>query len=65
MQSTADVTTVAHVIQQAAASVFLLAGIGTMLNVISSPFARIVDHSRIQANKDGQTDLGNKRKWQC
>jgi hypothetical protein len=54
MQSTADVTTVAHVIQLAVAPVFLLTGIGAILNVITNRLARIVDRSRVLVNSDGQ-----------
>ena len=54
MQNTADVTTVAHVIQLAVAPVFLLTGIGAILNVITSRLARIVDRSRVLVNSDGQ-----------
>lgn len=36
MQSAADVTTVAHVIQLAVAPVFLLTGVGAMLAVITN-----------------------------
>lgn len=46
MQNAADVTTVAHVIQLAVAPVFLLTGIGAILNVITTRLARIVDRSR-------------------
>ena len=54
MQNTADVTTVAHVIQLAVAPVFLLTGIGAILNVITNRLARIVDRSRVLVNSDGQ-----------
>ena len=50
MQNAADVTTVAHVIQLAVAPVFLLTGIGAILNVITNRLARIVDRSRVLAN---------------
>lgn len=54
MQNPADITTVAHVIQLAVAPVFLLTGIGAVLNVITSRLARIVDRSRILSNLDDQ-----------
>ena len=54
MQSAADVTTVAHVIQLAVAPVFLLTGIGAILNVITNRLARIVDRSRVLSIPDGQ-----------
>ncbi len=47
MDSATDVTTVAHVIQLAVAPVFLLTGVGAILNVITNRLARIVDRSRI------------------
>lgn len=42
MQNASDVTTVAHVIQLPVAPVFLLTGIGTILNVITNRLAREV-----------------------
>ena len=42
--------TVARVIQQAVAPVFLLTGIGAMLSVITNRIARIVDRSRVLRN---------------
>jgi hypothetical protein len=41
-----SVTATAHVIQQSLSPIFLLLGIGTMLNVITSRLARIVDRAR-------------------
>lgn len=49
MQSIATmttVTTVAYVIQQAVAPVFLLTGIGAILSVLTSRLARVVDRFR-------------------
>ncbi|MGJ8687403.1 MAG: DUF2721 domain-containing protein [Spongiibacteraceae bacterium] len=40
------VVTISHAIQQAVAPVFLLAGIGAMLNVLTNRLARIIDRSR-------------------
>lgn len=40
------VLTISHAIQQAVAPVFLLAGIGALLNVLTSRLARIIDRSR-------------------
>jgi len=54
MQNATDVTTVAHVIQLAVAPVFLLTGIGAILNVITTRLARIVDRTRVLS---GSTDL--------
>jgi hypothetical protein len=47
MNDAATVTTVAHVIQQAVAPVFLLTGIGAILNVTTNRLSRIVDRFRI------------------
>jgi hypothetical protein len=54
MENASDVTTVAHVIQLAVAPVFLLTGIGAILNVITNRLARIVDRSRVLGSSDGQ-----------
>ncbi len=50
MQNPVEITTVAHVIQQAVAPVFLLTGIGAILNVITTRIARIVDRTRVLSN---------------
>ena len=50
MQNPAEIMTVARVIQQAVAPVFLLTGIGAMLSVITNRIARIVDRSRVLRN---------------
>lgn len=60
MQNTADVTTVAHVIQLAVAPVFLLTGIGAILNVITARLARIVDRSRALNGSADQKDPSQK-----
>lgn len=54
MQNAADVTTVAHVIQLAVAPVFLLTGVGAILNVITNRLARIVDRSRVLSSSADQ-----------
>ncbi len=41
------VTTIAHAIQLAVAPVFLLAGVGGILNVMTNRLARIIDRSRV------------------
>jgi len=46
MSTGAAVTTIAHQIQLAVAPVFLLAGIGAILNVMVGRLARIVDRAR-------------------
>jgi hypothetical protein len=44
-------STIAHIIQLAVAPVFLLAGIGSLLNVLAGRLARIVDSARrIESN---------------
>jgi hypothetical protein len=42
----APVTAIAHLIQLAVAPVFLLAGIGSILNVLAQRLARVVDRDR-------------------
>ena len=42
-----DVTTIAHFIQLAIAPVFLLTGIGSLLSVMATRLARIIDRSRV------------------
>lgn len=46
MQTTANVTMLAHVIQQAVAPVFLLTGVGAILSVLTNRLARVVDRYR-------------------
>ncbi len=46
MQSTQEVSTIAHVIELAIAPVFLITGIGSLLAVMSNRLARIIDRSR-------------------
>ena len=60
MQSAADVTTVAHVIQLAVAPVFLLTGVGAILAVITNRLARIVDRSRVLSNSSDQKQSAQK-----
>jgi hypothetical protein len=60
MQTAADVTTVAHVIQLAVAPVFLLTGVGAILNVITNRLARIVDRSRVLTNLNDQIKSAQK-----
>jgi Mg2+/Co2+ transporter CorB len=54
MQNAVEITTVAHAIQLAVAPVFLLTGIGAILNVITTRIARIVDRSRALDNSGDQ-----------
>ena len=51
-----SVVPITHAIQQAVAPVFLLAGIGAILNVLTNRLARIIDRSRnLHARLDGRT----------
>lgn len=47
MEHTAEIITVAQVIQQAVAPVFLLTGVGAILGVLSTRLARVIDRFRI------------------
>lgn len=47
MENPANIITVAHVIQQAVAPVFLLTGVGAILNVLSSRLGRVIDRFRV------------------
>jgi MYXO-CTERM domain-containing protein len=55
MQDT-SVTATAHVIQQSLSPIFLLLGIGTMLNVITSRLGRIVDRAAERATPTVQRE---------
>lgn len=46
MQSESDVAAIAHVIELAVAPVFLLAGVGALLGVLTARLARIIDRAR-------------------
>jgi len=55
MESAANIITVAHVIQQAVAPVFLLTGVGAILNVLSGRLGRVIDRFRVLENiSDGE-----------
>ena len=47
MDSAVHIITVAQVIQQAVAPVFLLTGVGAILNVLSSRLGRVIDRFRV------------------
>jgi hypothetical protein len=59
----APVSAIAHLIQLAVAPVFLLAGIGSILNVLAHRLARVVDRSRtledayVEADEAGRTQM--------
>jgi hypothetical protein len=44
--SASSISSIAHIIQLAVAPVFLLAGIGSLLNVFAARLARVVDRAR-------------------
>jgi len=50
MESTTNIITVAQVIQQAVAPVFLLTGVGAILNVLSGRLGRVIDRYRVLEN---------------
>ncbi len=56
MNDVPQVSTIAHLIQLAIAPVFLLAGIGAILNVLANRLARIVD--RVRSLEGHYTDFG-------
>jgi Protein of unknown function (DUF2721) len=60
MQSTFEISTVAHAIQLSVAPVFLLTGIGAILTVITNRIARIVDRFRTLGNSDDQIQSSHK-----
>ncbi|WP_347986199.1 DUF2721 domain-containing protein [Methylomonas sp. AM2-LC] len=51
MEAITTIPTVAHVIQQALTPVFLLGGIGSILNVLTGRLARTVDRYRVLNDK--------------
>ena len=55
MESASNIITVAQVIQQAVTPVFLLTGVGAILNVLSSRLGRVIDRFRVLENiPDGE-----------
>ncbi len=57
MDESLAVTAIAHQIQLAVAPVFLLAGIGGIINVLAQRLARVVDRSRqLEAEPPGESD---------
>ena len=62
MDQTLPVTTVANIIQLAIAPVFLLAGIGGILNVLAHRLARVVDRARtVEAEYEGLDEAARRR----
>jgi hypothetical protein len=56
MDALTDIPTVAHAIQQAIAPVFLLTGIGAVLNVLSFRLGRVIDRFR-ELNESSETKV--------
>jgi hypothetical protein len=56
MDPAAAVPAIAHLIQLAVAPVFLLAGIGSILNVLAQRLARVVDRARRLETEIGSLD---------
>jgi Protein of unknown function (DUF2721) len=48
---TAEIDEIAHLIQLSVAPVFLLTGVGTLLNVLSGRLARIIDRARVMEQR--------------
>ena len=53
MVQDSGITAIAHVIQLAVAPVFLLTGVGALLNVLTSRLARIIDRARVLEERLG------------
>lgn len=60
MPTANDVITVAHVIQQSVAPVFLLTGVGAILSVLSSRLGRVIDRFRILDTMDDDKRIAYK-----
>ncbi len=61
MANPADVPSVALVIQQAVAPVFLLAGVGAILSVLSGRLARVIDRFRVLEKLHGAERVAHGR----
>jgi hypothetical protein len=55
---------IARIIQLAIAPVFLIAGIGNLLNVLTSRLARVVDRGRVVAAAMAETEGEERALWQ-
>lgn len=61
----APVTSIAHAISLATAPVFLLTGVGAVLNVLASRLGRTIDRSRVLQTRDpALLDQGTRRELQ-
>ena len=56
MNIATDIEVISHAIELAVAPVFLLAGVGAILNVLTTRLARAVDRSRVLQERKCQTD---------
>ncbi|MDD1612823.1 MAG: DUF2721 domain-containing protein [Methylococcaceae bacterium] len=72
MDALANIPTVAHVIQQAVAPVFLLTGIGSILSVLANRLGRVVDRFRLlnemkedttEKHRDEMRRLSQRARW--
>lgn len=64
MDSTAHIMSLAQVIQLSVAPVFLLAGVGTTLNVLANRIARIIDRARALEGRLATADADTTRELQ-
>ena len=60
MDSIPSITTVSHVIQLAVAPVFLLSGIGAILDVLINRLGRIVDRYRVLEDSSAHAGAGER-----
>jgi hypothetical protein len=65
MEDGSNVTAIAHVIQLAVAPVFLIAGVGGLLNVLTNRLGRIIDRARITEEKLGVKSENSRLAEQC
>ena len=61
MDQTTSVSAVAHIIQLSVAPVFLLAGIGSILNVLTARLGRVIDRARAMEARLADTADGGDR----
>lgn len=60
MDQTTSVSAVAHIIQLSVAPVFLLAGIGSILNVLTARLGRVIDRARAMEARLADTADGDR-----
>ncbi len=56
MSATNEVITVAHAVQQSVAPVFLITGVGSILSVLSTRLARVIDRFRTLDESEEELD---------